>query len=183
MSLASDTVLIKQLLAAMFATATSNARAEAVIDGLYPGAFNGAVLSKTITLTAPASVAAGQGTGADTDNTSRVYPLGSAMPAGAMFLGLVVHLVTAFENPDDDTLSLEVGGTDPDGLVAALDLLGTAGYYDGTAGAQNIEAGRVAAIAGQQLTATLNPGATGKVSQNTVGEVKITVYYTDSTDE
>ncbi len=190
MTLAADTIVVKELLAAMFESALgktgllANDRAKAVIDGLYPGAFNGAILSKTLTLTAPASVAAGQGTGADTDNTSRVYNLGTAMPAGASLVGVTVHLVAVFDNPNSDSLSLEVGGTDPDGIIAALDILTGGvgvGYFDGTAGAQNIEASRVAAIAGQQITVTLNPGATGKVSENTVGQVSVTVYYLDST--
>lgn len=126
--------------------------------------------------------AAGVGTGADTDNTSRVYPLGAAMPAGAVYMGHAIHLVTPFVNANTDSLSLEVGGTDPDGIVAAYDLLGAAAYADGTAGAQNIEGTRLAAVAGQQVTATLNPGATGKVSENTVGEVKVTIFFLDATD-
>jgi hypothetical protein len=182
MSLASDTLIIKNLLASFFSSITSNERAQAVIDGFFPGAFNGMIQSKSLVLTAPASVAAGQGTGADTDDTPRVYNLGTACPAGASLVGAVIHLVTPFQNPNTDSLSLEVGGTDADGIISAFDLLGTAGYYDGTPGAQYAEGAMVAAVAGQQLTATLNPGATGKVSENTVGQVRVTVYYLDSTD-
>lgn len=126
--------------------------------------------------------AAGVGTGADTDNTNRVYPIGAAMPAGAIFVGLVIHLVTPFTNPLS-SLALTVGGTDADGLVSAFDLVGnSAGYFDGTAGAQNIEAAKVAALTGQQITATLDPGSTDKVSESTVGEVKVTIFYLDATD-
>ncbi len=126
--------------------------------------------------------AAGVGTGADTDNTNRVYPLGAAMPAGALFLGCAIHLVTPFTNPLS-SLALTVGGTDADGIISAFDLVGSsAGYFDGTAGAQNIEAARVAALTGQQITATLDPGATDKVSESTVGEVKITIFFVDATD-
>ncbi len=159
------------------------------ISPLLPITSHGfAIQSRTLSIVGGATsgvklgTAAGIGTGADTDNTSRVYPLGAAMPAGAVYMGHAVHLVTPFVNANSDTLSLEVGGTDPDGLIAAYDLLGAAAYVDGTAGAQNIEGNRMAAVAGQQITATLNPGATGKVSENTVGEVKITVFYLDATD-
>lgn len=145
------------------------------------------VQSRTVTIIAGASVGdklgtnAGIGTGADTDNTNRVYPVGAAMPAGAMYAGHAIHLVTPFVNPLS-SLALTIGGTDADGIVSAFDLVGNAaGYYDGTAGAQNIEAGRLASVAGQQITATLDPGATDKVSENTAGEVKITVFFTDAT--
>ncbi len=126
--------------------------------------------------------AAGVGTGADTDNTNRLYPIGAAMPAGAVFLGLAIHLVTPFTNPGS-SLALTVGGTDADGIVSAFDLVGSsAGYFDGTAGAQNIEAAKVAALTGQQITATLDPYVTDKVSESTVGEVKITIFFADATD-
>lgn len=154
------------------------------ISPLLPITSHGfAIQSRTVTIVAGPSVGsklgtdAGIGTGADTDNTNRVYPIGAAVPAGAIFMGLAIHLVTPFVNPLS-SLALTVGGTDADGLVSAFDLVGSsAGYYDGTAGAQNIEAARVASVSGQQLTATLDPGATDKVSENTAGEVKITVFY------
>ncbi len=40
----------------------------------------------------------------------------------------------------------------------------------------------MAALTGQQITATLDPGATDKVSESTVGEVKITIFFVDATD-
>lgn len=159
------------------------------ISPLLPITSHGfAIQSRTVTLVGGASTgsklgtAAGVGTGADTDNTNRVYPIGAAMPAGAMFMGLAIHLVTPFTNPAS-SLALTIGGTDADGLVSAFDLVGSsAGYFDGTAGAQNIEAGREASIKGQQITATLDPDAADKVSESTVGEVKITIFYLDATD-
>lgn len=159
------------------------------ISPLLPITSHGyALQSRTVTIVGGASTgsklgtAAGVGTGADTDNTNRVYPIGALMPAGAMYAGHAIHLVTPFTNPLS-SLALTIGGTDADGIVSAFDLVGNAaGYYDGTAGAQNIEAARLAAVAGQQVTATLDPGATDKVSESTVGEVKITVFFTDATD-
>lgn len=158
------------------------------ISPLLPITSHGfAVQSRSVTIVGGASTgtklgtAAGVGTGADTDNTNRVYPIGAAMPAGAMYVGHAIHLVTPFTNPLS-SLALTVGGTDADGLVAAFDLVGSsAGYYDGTAGAQNIEANRIAALTGQQITATLDPGATDKVSESTTGEVTITVFFLDTT--
>lgn len=159
------------------------------ISPLLPITSHGfAVQSRTVTIVGGASTgsklgtAAGVGTGADTDNTNRVYPIGAAMPDGALFIGCAIHLVTPFTNPLS-SLALTVGGTDADGLVSAFDLVGSsAGYYDGTAGAQNIEAAKIAALTGQQITATLDPGATDKVSESTTGEVKITIFYLDATD-
>lgn len=156
---------------------------------LLPITSNGyALQSRTVTLVGGASTgsklgtAAGVGTGADTDNTNRVYPVGAIMPAGAMYAGHAIHLVTPFTNPGS-SLALTIGGADDDGIVSAFDLVGSAaGYYDGTAGAQNIEASRLAALKGQQVTATLNPDAADKVSESTVGEVKITVFFIDATD-
>ncbi len=157
------------------------------ISPLLPITSHGfAVQTRTVTIVGGAATAtafgtaAGSGTGADTDNTSRVYPIGAVMPAGAMYMGHVIHLTTPFVNANADTLSLEVGGTTPTGLVSAYDLLGSAAYVDGTAGSQNIEGNRVAAVTAQQITATLNPGSTGKVSENTVGQVKVTIFFLDA---
>ncbi len=159
------------------------------ISPLLPITSHGfAIQSRTLSIVGGATsgvklgTAAGVGTGADTDNTNRVYPIGAAMPAGAVFLGLAIHLVTPFTNPGS-SLALTIGGTDADGLVSAFDLVGSsAGYFDGTAGAQNIEAAKVAALTGQQITATLDPYVTDKVSESTVGEVKITIFFADATD-
>ncbi len=156
------------------------------ISPLLPITSHGfAIQSRTVTIVDGAATAtaygtaAGSGSGADTDNTNRVYPIGAACPAGAVYVGHMIHLTEAFANPLT-SLALTIGGTDDDGIVSAFDLTTTAGYYDGTAGAQNIEAAKVAAIAGQQLTATLSPGATDKVSECTAGQVKVTVFFLDA---
>ena len=159
-------------------------KVKVAVSPLLPITSHGfAIQSRTVTIVGGASTgsklgtAAGVGTGADTDNTNRVYPVGAIMPAGAMYVGHSIHLVTPFTNPGS-SLSLTVGGTNPAGLVSAFDLVGSsAGYYDGTAGAQNIEAARLAAVSGQQVTATLDPATLDKVSESTTGEVAITVYF------
>jgi len=132
-----------------------------------------AVLSTSVEL-ATADMAAGHGTGADTNGTARKYNIQSALPDGAVVISHAIHLETAFVLTGG--LDLKVGGTDDDAIVSAFDLESTAGYYDGTAGAKP-----TGMYGGQQLAAILTPDGSHKVSAAT-GKVKITVFYIDATD-
>lgn len=188
MTLAADTLIVKELLAAMFESnlgANGNDRAKAVIDGFFPGAFSGVLNTRSLTLKAGVNMTASP----DTDNTDLVVDIGAALPAGAMLASLVgpagagasaacaciIHLVTPFSGGGLATLSLAVGdGTDATSIVSAFDLMGTAGYSAGTVGDLVLDA--------SQLVATVNPDASSKTSDPTAGEVKITVFYVDATD-
>jgi len=189
-TLADDTLVVKDLLAAMFESALGktgtgdpNARAEAVIAGFFPGAFSGVVLTKQFTLNAN-SYAAGQGTGADTNGTARRYHLGTALPAGAIVIGHMIHVVTA--NTVNTTLSAAIGTITPtddfDTMVTAQDLQATAGYYAGTLG----DAPDSSTLNGQQfygggqLTITVTPDNGSKVSAAD-GSAVVSVFYMDAT--
>ncbi len=191
MTLATDTVVIKDLLAAEFESALDklgllgNDRAKAVIDGFFPGAFSGVILCKQLILT-PASFVAGVGTGADTNGTARRYNLGTALPAGAIITRHMIHKVTACNAVT--SLIASIGVITPvddfDTLVTTTDMKATAGYYQGTAG----DAGEFAATdaiqavyGGAQLTVSITPDAGEKVSAVTVGNCVITVFYLDAT--
>jgi len=176
MSLASDTKIVKDLLAAMFASQLDNDRAKAVIDGFFPGSFSGIVENRQFTITAGVQTVAGQGTGADTDSTPRTYNVGAVLPDGAILLGYMVNLVEAFAG--NATLDLQVGVTaDVDSICDALDLMGTEGHGQGTVG----DKFQGLAPSAPQILATVTPDATSKVSEATDGQVIITVFYVDAT--
>lgn len=182
MTLQADTLVIKELLAAMFESALGktgddeNARAKAVIDGFFPGAFSGAILDKQFTVTAGVTTLAGVGTGADTDGTARTYNVGSVLPNGAVLLGYMVHLVTSFTG--NATLDLQVGVTGAvDSICDACDLMATAGYTQGTPGAFFVGV----LPSAPQILATLTPDVASKISEAATGQVVITVFYLDAT--
>lgn len=181
MTLAADTLIVKDLLTAMFESALgktgadANSRAKAVIDGFFPGAFSGQVEMRSLTITAGTTTAAGQGTGADTDGTPRTYDIGAGLPDGALLIGYIVDLETSFTG--NTTLDLQVGVTgDVDAICAACDLMGTAGHTQGTAGATP-----TGLPSAPQLLATVTPDVASKVSEAATGSATITVFYVDAT--
>ena len=161
--------------------------ADALVTGLTEAkadidAFGVSPLS-TITLKlTPASFVAGQGTGADTNGTPRVYNLGAALPAGVIITDHMLRIVTACTG--NTTLVAEVGATGhATEMVLSQDMMAAAGYYAGTLGA----APDSSTLAGQQiytgaqLIVTVTPDAGSKVSACTVGEFHVTVFYRDAT--
>ncbi len=154
----------------------ANARAEAVIDGFYPGAFSGVVLSKQLRLRAGIDTLAGHGTGADTAGTARTYNIGSVLPDGALLQGYMVNRAVSFDGTT--SLDLQVGVTgDIDSICDACDLMDTAGHTQGTPG----DAFTGVLPEAPQLLATLTPDGGKKVSEATDGDAYITVFYVDAT--
>jgi hypothetical protein len=152
------------------------------ISPLLPITSHGyAIQSRTLALT-PASFVAGQGTGADSNGTARVYALGAALPAGAIVTDHIIHRVTPCTG--NTTLSVAVGSAgDFDSMVTADDAMGAAGYFAGTLGDtpdSSTLAGQ-AEYKGAQLNVTVTPDGGSKVSACTVGEVHVTVFYRDAT--
>ncbi len=151
------------------------------------------VQSATLTLTGGVDTVAGQGTGADTDSTARRYNFASVLPAGAAVIGHMVRIVTAFVGAGLDTLTLSIGTVTPtddfDTINALTPLITTgsvsvaAGYTKGVLGdAPNSDMSATSVIyAGAQLTATLTPDASAKISEVTAGVVHIAIWYLDGT--
>ncbi len=176
MTLQSDTVIVKNLLSALFSSILDNDRAKAVIDGFFPGAFSGVILSKQYRIKAGVETLAGVGAGADTDGTERTYNVGTALPAGAILQGYMVDLDTAFTG--NATLDLQIGVTaDVDSIMDACDLMGTPGHTQGTPG--TLFTGVLPSA--PQILATVTPDVASKVSEAVAGEVLITVFYVDAT--
>ncbi len=155
------------------------------VSPLLPIVANGfALQSRSLKLT-PASFVAGQGTGADSNNTARRYSLGAALPAGAIVLGHLLRVVTAATG--NTTLSAAVGVITPvddfDTMVTAQDMMTTAGYYAGTLGDEpdSHDLAGQQVYGGAQLTVTVQPDSGSKVSQCTVGEFHVTVWFLDGT--
>lgn len=162
-------------IATALVTAATQAKADIDAFGVSP------LSTVTLALTA-ASFVAGQGTGADTNGTARVYNLGAVLPAGAIVTDHMCRVVTACTG--NTTLSAAVGSAgDFDAMVTAQDMMTTAGYYAGTLG----DAPDSSTLAGQaeykgaQLTVTVTPDGGSKVSACTVGVFHVTVFYRDAT--
>jgi hypothetical protein len=146
------------------------------ISPLIPITSNGFALQSRSLILTPASFVAGQGTGADTNGTARVYNLDAALPAGALLRGYMCRRVTAATG--NTTLSATIGSTGAATEVAtAIDLMAAAGYTIGTAGAAKDTKPTAA-----QLLVTVTPDGGSKVSQCTVGELHITVWFVDGTE-
>lgn len=102
--------------------------------------------------------------------TSQAVNIGTALPAGAVVLARQILVNTQFVLAGND-LTITIGGTDADGIVASTDLDAlTAGAYQGTAGAN--PTGN--SYAGQQLTATF---AASNLASLSAGSVTISIWY------
>ncbi len=134
-----------------------------------------AIQSRSFEFIGGVSSVAGVGTGADTNGTARVYNIGPALPAGAQLRGYMGSVkVTAVGNT---TLTATIGTTGAATEVAtALDLMGTVGYTVGTAGAK-----KDAKPTAPQLLLTVTPDVGSKVSQATVGDFAVIVWFVDGT--
>ncbi len=151
------------------------------------------VQTASLTLTGGVDTVAGQGTGADTDSTARRYNFASVLPEGAAVIGHMVRIVTPFVGAGLDTLTLSIGTVTPtddfDTVNALTPLMTTgsvsvaAGYTKGVLGdAPNSDMSATSVIyAGAQLTATLTPDASAKISEVTAGVVHIAIWYLDGT--
>jgi hypothetical protein len=132
------------------------------------------IQSRTLILN-PASFVAGQGTGADTNGTARTYNLDVPLPAGALLRGYMARVITAATG--NTTLTATLGSTGAVSEIAtALDLMSAPGYKIGTAGASKDSKPTAA-----QLLITVTPDAGSKVSQCTVGELHVVVWFIDGT--
>lgn len=101
--------------------------------------------------------------------TSQVVNLGAALPTGAVILARDLVVNTQFAGQSD--LTIKIGGTDDDGIVASTDLDAlAAGNYQGTSGA-NPTGG---SYGGQQLTATF---AATNLASLSAGSLTIKIWY------
>jgi hypothetical protein len=148
------------------------------VSPLLPISAHGfALQSVTKEIVAGVDTLAGQGTGADTNGTARVYNLGSALPAGAVLMGFIIHLKTTFSG--NTTLVAKVGtSTDDDAITTTANMMATAGYTQGTVGDDYVGLMPV----DTQLVLTLTPDGGSKVSAAAAGDAKVTVWYVDGTD-
>jgi hypothetical protein len=136
------------------------------------------ILSVEKTIVAGVDTVAGQGTGADTNGTARVYNVGAALPDGAVLAGYSVHRVSAF-GAENTTLAAKLGATgDDDSIMTTVDLKGAAGYTQGTPGDDYV--GLMPSA--PQVLLTLTPDVASKVSAAVTGEVKVKIFYIDATD-
>lgn len=102
--------------------------------------------------------------------TSQVVNIGTALPAGAVVLARDLVVNTQFVLAGND-LTIKIGGTDDDGIVASTDLdTLAAGTYQGTSGA-NPTGG---SYGGQQLTATF---AASNLASLSAGSLTINIWY------
>lgn len=140
---------------------SNNAAADRVVTKLteHDAALDSVFAVKTVT------VLEGTLTG-----TSQVVNIGTALPAGAVVLAHQLLVNTQFALAGND-LTITIGGTDADGIVASTDLDAlTAGAYQGTAGAN--PTGN--SYAGQQLTATF---AASNLASLSAGSLTISIWY------
>ncbi len=122
-----------------------------------------------------AQAVAGQGTGADTNGTARVYNIGAVLPAGALLRGYMGRVVTTATG--QTTLSATIGSTGAATEIGtALNLMGSAGYTVGTVGAKKDTVPTAA-----QLLLTVTPDGGAKVSDLATGEFHVTVWFIDGT--
>lgn len=97
--------------------------------------------------------------------------IGAALPANARIIGRELTGLTEFSGGSVSSLTLSIGGTDADGIVAAQSVFTGAGTVakQGTSGVNPN-----GNLGGQQLTATFTPDAGHALDALTAGAVTIT---------
>jgi hypothetical protein len=105
---------------------------------------------------------------------AQVIPIGAALPANARIIGRELSALTEFSGGSVSAVTVSIGGTDADGIVAAQSVFTGAGTVDkqGTSGVNP-----TGNLGGQQLNATFTPDAGHALLALTAGAVTITVLF------
>lgn len=100
--------------------------------------------------------------------------IGAVLPANARIIGRELTGLTEFSGGSVSAVTLSIGGTDADGIVAAQDVFTGAGVVakQGTSGVNPN-----GNLGGQQLRATFTPDAGHALEALTAGAVTITVLF------
>lgn len=151
--------------------------------GLYPEKVSGApsletllgehkiALESVIKLT---SLRIQHGDLTDADNgDSQTFNIGTTLPAGAWVIGHQINVATAFSGGGATDVTVAIGGTDADGIVAATSVFtGVSGKISGTSGASPF-----GIYGGEQLTATVDIDAGHNLAGLTAGDMTISILY------
>lgn len=110
---------------------------------------------------------------------AQVVNLGAALPANAVLLGHQTDLAASFTGGGATAVKLDIGGTDPKGIVDQYDVFGTApevaspGYQHHTLHGNHMQGD----YGGQQLVATFTPDGGHTLLGLTAGGITATFYY------
>ena len=100
-------------------------------------------------------------------------PLGVPLPANARVVGRTLRNITPFTGGGATVVSLDVGGTDPNAIIAGEDLL--AGGTDAREGSAGVNP--TGYFDAQQLAATFTPDGAHNLAGLTAGAATIDVVY------
>ena len=105
---------------------------------------------------------------------AQVINIGAVLPANAVVLGHEVLVTTLFSGGSVSAVALEIGGTDADAIVDAMDV-----FTGAATGSLSPRTGVHAQgkFSAQQLTATFTPDGAHALLALTAGDITITVWY------
>lgn len=109
-----------------------------------------------------------------TNGVAQAVNIGAALPAGAVVVAHEVVITTLFSGGTVSAVSLDVGGTDADAVVAAMDV-----FTGAATGALSPGTGVHAqgAFSAEQLTATFTPDGGNPLADLDAGDLDVTVWY------
>jgi hypothetical protein len=137
------------------------------VAGSEKGSDDGLIQRRSVTITVSDLTEA-------VDGAPQQFNVGNVLPVNARIIGRSLRDVTPFTGGGATEVLLDVGGTDPDAIIAGEDLLaGGTNEREGAAGV-NPTGGL---YGGQQITATFTPDVTHNLADLTAGAVTIDVLF------